>query len=470
MPHALGLAIEAEEFARLLAPFAPLSDKIALAVSGGADSMALAICVKRWAQRESIALIVEHGLRPESAAEAVEVKARLEGIGLKAEILPWRHEDLLARVEEKARRARYALLCEACCRLGAGDLLLAHHSGDQAETILMRLSKGSGIDGLAGMAAQTSRDGVRMLRPFLSLPKERLVATCATAGIDYVSDPTNHSPKYARGRLRGILPLLAAEGMTVANLAALGAKAREAKEALDYYARAFLQTAAKAEIGGSVRLDLPALHTVPRATALRALSACLRYVHDGDYPPEPSALQALLDWMTDRGARDAGIPFPAPWGERGDVESYRHISNSPPHPNPLPPRGGRGDCAGVFRKNSARTFYGCILSLGENHATILREPAAVSEVVPSPSGATVLWDKRWLVTARESATNLTIRALGFPPHTAIASLAPDLRRQIPQGRIRASLPALWKGNKLYAIPSFDPQAAFGLAYRKQGIL
>jgi tRNA(Ile)-lysidine synthase len=411
-------AVSAEEFALLMQGFAPFANKIALAVSGGPDSMALAVCVKRWAQRDCIAFIVEHGLRPESAAEAAQVKTQLQQMGIPAEILPWQHDSVPTRLHEKARAARYDLLTAACRRHGAGDLLTAHHSGDQAETILMRVAKGSGIDGLAGIAAQTSREDTRLLRPFLSVAKERLIATCEAAQIPYVTDPSNASEKYARGRLRKILPLLESEGLTVESLLNLGARAREAKDALDHITQEFLKNTAQAELGGSVRIDRAGLYATPPEIARRALTACLRYVHDDDYPPEHAAVSALLDAIN-----------------QGDDQT--------------------------------RTLYGCIAALVPDHVTILREPSAASESLPLSSGITVLWDGRWLVTAYTTTAPVTIRALGNPPHDLIDKLAPTLRRLIPQGRIRASLPALWNGDLLYAIPSFDDQTPYRLAYRKR---
>ena len=414
--------IGAEEFALLIEKFAPLSDKIVVAVSGGSDSMALAFCVKRWAQRPCKAFIVEHGLRDESAAEANSVKTRLEALGIEAEILPWKHEKIVTRIEATARAARYELLIEACHRYGAKDLLIAHHAEDQAETVLMRLSKASGIDGLAGIAAENYRDGIRLLRPFLPLPKERLVATCLAAHIDSVSDPSNESPKFARARLRKILPLLAEEGLSRENLASLAAHARTAKEALVFYTKQFLASAAETEIGGNVRLDRRALHNVPCAIALRALSACLRYAHPTDYPPEPESLSALLDKI---------------------------LSAEP---------------------EITRTFYGCIISATEDRVSIARELASVMEILPLVTGAVILWDKRWLVTVGPEAQEAVIRALGTQPHDAIDQLAPQLRRQIPQGRVRASLPALWRGEQLVAIPSFDAQSFPSMIYKKFSLL
>ncbi len=420
MSGALKTALDGDAFSRLMQGFAPVEGKLALAVSGGPDSMALALCVERWARQDFIAFIVDHGLREESASESAQVQIRLRQTGIPAEILVWEHAPVAGRLHEKAREARYRLLTEACRRHGAGALLTAHHSGDQAETILMRLAKGSGIDGLAGIAAESLRDGIRLLRPLLSVSKERLVATCDAAGVAYVTDPSNGAEKYARGRLRKVLPLLEAEGLTVESLTGLGARAREAKDALDFYTWEFLTKAAQTELGGSVCLDRTALRVAPRAIALRALASCLRYVHDEDYPPEYASLSSLVD--ASLGTED----------------------------------------------EPTRTLYGCIASIAENRVMILREPVAACEALPLPSGATVLWDKRWLVTADSTAPDTVIRALGNPPHAVIDALAPTLRRQIPQGRIRASLPALWEGEKLCAIPSFDKTSGFRLVFQKQG--
>jgi tRNA(Ile)-lysidine synthase len=363
-------------------------------------------------------LIVDHALRPESSSEAALVKTRLEQSGIETEILRWQHEVITARMHEQAREARYTLLIEACRRHGACDLFVAHHRDDQAETILMRLAKGSGVDGLAGIAAQSHRDGIRLLRPFLSVSKQRLIATCEAENLVFVSDPSNRSEKFTRGRLRKILPLLADEGMTIDSLLSLGTRAAEAKEAIHYYAKEFLASAVICDVGGSLRLNRVRWREVPRAIALQALSQCLRNVHDDGHPPEYAGLSSLLDALLSR-----------------SVET-------------------------------ARTFYGCIASLSADKALLLREPSAASEILPLHSGKTVLWDKRWLVTANTEIEAGQIGALGLPPHAVIDELAPRLRHLIPQGRIRASLPALWRKGALCAIPSFDENAAFRLKLRR----
>jgi tRNA(Ile)-lysidine synthase len=251
------------------------------------------------------------------------------------------------------------------------------------------------------------------------LPKERLIATCIAEKISYVTDPSNGSVLFARGRLRNIMPLLAREGMTTDNLSQLGWRAAETKDALDHYTKEFLRSVAQEKVGGSICLDRSALRLVPRAIGLRALSACLRHIHPADYPPEYGPLSALLNTILEA------------------------------------------------TEDTARTFYGCIASLTASKVTILREPSAISEILPLHAGETVLWDKRWLVTANAAATPTIIQAMGSLPHEEIDRLAPGLRRQIPQGRIRASLPSIWIGGQRLAIPSFDEKAPFHLAYRKQ---
>jgi len=422
MPSSLtpsDISISADEFASLLGDFAPYSSKMAIAVSGGPDSMALAFCARRWGLCDILALIVDHGLRPSSADEAALVKSRLEEMGIPSEILHWQHEPLTSGLHEKARQARYHLLLDACRRHGTRDLLLAHHRDDQAETILMRFAKGSGIEGLAGMTSQSRRGETRILRPFLSLPKARLIATCQKAGISFVCDPSNEKSLFARGRLRKIMPLLANEGLSIDNIVQLGARAAEAKDALETYTQMFLRSSAQSEIGGSIRIERAELRDLPRAIALRALGVCLRYVHLDDYPPEYVPLSELLDTIL------------------------------------------------TAKADTSRTFYGCMASIAENKVTLFREPAAASEILPLHAGETILWDKRWLVTADKASPSAVIQALECPTHEEIDQLAPGLRHLIPQGRIRASLPAIWVEGQRRAIPSFDKKGLFHLTYRKQ---
>lgn len=381
--------------------------RLAIAVSGGPDSMALAWCVKGWGAEAILALIVDHGLRPESGEEARVVQQRLAALGIRAEILRWEHGEVASGVHKQARQARYALLAEACRRHGITDLLLAHHADDQAETVLMRFAKGSGIDGLGGMAPVTEINGLRLLRPFLSISKARLLATCETAKLSYVTDPSNAQTKYARGRLRRVMPLLEAEGFSRERLLDLAERAREASEALDHATGALLREAAQIDGTGTVRLSLAPLRQAPKAVALRTLAACLQAVHVGaSYPPERRLLLPLYEALT--------VPFPP------------------------------------------RTLYGCCVTGTEKSLRFNREPAAVTEIQSIAPGETILWDKRWRISLPASAeSGLTVRALGLPSHKTLDRLAPGLRRGVPQGQVRAALPALWRKGELAAIPFFS---------------
>ncbi len=216
--------IDAAEFAALMAPLGPFeaNPRIAAAVSGGADSLALAVLLHDWARPlggHITALTVDHGLRPEAAAEARFVARTLEPLGLAHQTLRWRGAKPGANISAAARRARYDLLSRRCEQRGLLHLALGHHLDDQAETFLLRLGRGSGLDGLAAMAPIVELPGLRLLRPLLGLPKVRLEATLRARGLDWIEDPTNRDPAQARARLRQLLPGLALEGLTAARRA-----------------------------------------------------------------------------------------------------------------------------------------------------------------------------------------------------------------------------------------------------------
>jgi tRNA(Ile)-lysidine synthase len=401
-----------EEFAALMQRFGPWPEatQFAIAVSGGPDSMALAFLLKNWCAENSLssplALIVDHRLRDESFTEAQQVRDRLAALSLPAEILIWEHEPVTSRLHAQARKARYELLTDACHRHGLHYLLAAHQRDDQAETILMRFCKGSGIDGLAGMAAQSMIDDVALLRPLLDVPKERLIATCTANAIPFVTDPSNEQEKFARGRLRRVMPLLAAEGLSTDSLIDLGTRAQEAQQALDHVTQHFATTHTHMDACGVIYIHRTALLEQPRAIALRCLSAALQAIQPHDYPPQHASVTSLLDALT---------------GE----------SSMP-----------------------SRTLHGCFISADDRELTIMREFAVIDDVQTLHAGQSIVWDKRWRLTMTTAMNdeNYTVQTLGNPPHDVIDRIAPELRRCVPQGRVRAALPALWRGHELTGIP------------------
>ena len=196
-----------------MAPFAPFEPRpvLAVAVPGGRDSLALAVLADQWAsarQGSVQALIVDHGLRPQSAVEARVTRERLAGLGIAAEILVWSGVKPATRVQQAAREARYRLLLEACRRHGTLHLMTAHHAEDQAETIAMRAARVSGPDGLAGMAALVEHREARLLRPLLGVSRARLTATLEVRGLDWIDDPSNEDRRFERVRVRqdGVAP------------------------------------------------------------------------------------------------------------------------------------------------------------------------------------------------------------------------------------------------------------------------
>jgi tRNA(Ile)-lysidine synthase len=206
--------------------FVPLArhDKIGLAVSGGPDSLALMLLAAAWAKRKGIALFVysvDHGLRPEGAGEAAMVKREAEALGLAARVLRWEGRKPAAGVQAAARAARYRLMAEAMRADGVEVLLTAHHLGDQAETVLMRLAHGSGIDGLGAMRAMAVVEGCTIARPLLGVHPDALRDVVAAAGLTPALDPSNSDEIYERVRWRKVMAQLEGAGLSAARLATL---------------------------------------------------------------------------------------------------------------------------------------------------------------------------------------------------------------------------------------------------------
>jgi tRNA(Ile)-lysidine synthase len=261
----------------LFAPFAPARGLL-LAVSGGPDSLALLKLASDWRSARAagpalFAATVDHGLREASRAEAQAVAEVCARLGVPHALLEWRGEKPRARLQERAREARYALLAEHARGCGADVLMVAHHRDDQAETLLMRMARGSGLAGLAGMRRASPLAGLVLARPLLDLPKEDLVAFCAAQGLAPAQDASNFDPRFARARLRRLSPLLSAEGLTAQRLADLARRAARVEDAL---ARAVAQAAerlAPQATAHGVEISFAALLAEPEEIGLRLLEA-----------------------------------------------------------------------------------------------------------------------------------------------------------------------------------------------------
>jgi tRNA(Ile)-lysidine synthase len=235
--------------------------------------------------------VVDHGLRPGSRVEADAAVAACAGLGLPAQRLDWAGAPG-PRLQERARDARYRLLAQAARQAGGATIVLAHHADDQAETILFRLLRGSGPAGLAGMASIAPCPGapeLRLARPFLDVPKARLVAFAAARGLSPCDDPSNRDPRFARARLRPLLALLAEEGGDAERFARLAHRMRRADGALEEAADA--AGAALALGGGENGLDGRGWSRLPEELRLRLLARA--FAAAGAVRPRLDRLEAL---------------------------------------------------------------------------------------------------------------------------------------------------------------------------------
>jgi tRNA(Ile)-lysidine synthase len=280
--------------------FAPLRDRagIVLAVSGGPDSTALLLLFARARALDptlpgAVVVTVDHGLRPEAAREAKLVDALAARHGLPHRTLRWDGAKPAANLQAEARRARYDLVFEAARDLGCDGVVTAHHADDQAETFLARLARGSGVVGLAAMAPRRRIDGLVLARPFLDLPKSRLLATLRAAGETWIDDPSNHDPRFDRARWRAAAPLLADLGLTRDRLVTTAKAMARAAAAIEAEVDATLACGVELHPAGWAVLRPEIVATRPEEVRLRLLSRLIRAVGGAPYGPRLDRLETI---------------------------------------------------------------------------------------------------------------------------------------------------------------------------------
>jgi tRNA(Ile)-lysidine synthase len=279
---------------------------LVLAVSGGPDSTALLLLAARWVKRlkhapKLIAVTIDHGLRPEAAREAAIVKRLARRLGVPHRTLHWRGRKPRNGLQEAARHARYELLAQIATRARFAHILTAHTLDDQAETVLFRLARGSGLFGLTGMAhaAPLPLRGVReifLVRPLLHIPKARLIATLAAERIAYAEDPSNRDPRFTRARLRTLMPALAREGLDARGLARLAVRLRRAESTIQVAVQAARSALAPQPWPqhGPIAFATAAFAGLPAEVGLRLLGAAV--AHTGDEGPvELAKLESLYE-------------------------------------------------------------------------------------------------------------------------------------------------------------------------------
>ncbi len=408
-----GAAIDVAALLNAAAPFEP-APHVAVAVSGGADSMALALMAARWACLRGgrvTALIVDHGLRPGSAAEARRVAGWLEGRGIDRRILKWRGAKPVSGIQAAAREARYGLLSAWCRRHFVLHLLVGHHLEDQAETFVLRLGRGSGLDGLAAMPVVAETPWLRIVRPLLGLSRAGLRDFLAAENQDWIEDPSNRDPAFARVRVRAALAALDAsgDGDTVERrLAGTAFGLGHARHALERETARLLARSVTIHGAGHAIVDMAAIAAAAPDIARRALSRIVTCIGGRAHGPRRERLERLHARVADgRLARGA-------------------------------------------------TLGGCLLSPGRDGVLVAREPGAIRERIKLSAPGEAIWDGRFRVSLGVAGARrrepLIVAALGRDGWTKLADRRPELREVAIPGRVRHGLPALWSGGRLIGVP------------------
>ncbi len=376
---------------RLRSHYAKLNpDRIGVAVSGGSDSLALLHAARAWGV-DVEAVTVDHGLRPESADEAAYVGEVCRGLGVTHTVLGWQGWDGKGNLQDQARQNRYALISHWAEARRLPSVALGHTMDDQAETLLMRLVREAGVEGLASMRLVFEREGTRFDRPLLFDRRADLRAYLTSLGVRWVEDPSNEDESYGRVRARRALEALGPLGIGTEALFRVALNLRDASDALGQVASDFARARVKAA-GGDLIFDRTALRRQPAEIVRRLIGHALMFVASAGYPPRREPLDGVMEHL-----RAAG----------------------------------------------SLTLHGCLVTVTDMTVRIAREHAAVS-ALRGPTNA--VWDQRWRLTGPHE-TGLEVRALGEAVREC-----PDWRSTgLPRATLLAS-PAVWRGDVLVAAP------------------
>jgi len=388
--------------AALLALGVPAGAPLAVALSGGADSMALLLLANGAFQ--VTALTVDHGLREASAAEAVQAAAMCAEHAITHQTLHWTGEKPVGNIQAEAREARYKLMVKWCTENDVAFLATAHHRDDQAETVLLRLARGSGVYGLAGMASTRDLGGVTLVRPLLTVPKAALCDYLEAQSQVWIEDPSNKSDAFDRVKIRKLLADPPVEGFNSDRLAATAGRLRRSRDALEYYEAKWLGHAVKAKPEGHVYLDPSMLDSEPEEIILRAIASLCRYVSGGNYVPRMEKLQRLV---------------------------------------------------GELRKPAFRghTLYGAQFTLaGKGMILISRELSAISPATSLKETGT--WDNRFEILAKGDMAGREICALGEAGWRQLKAALDKGELLVPR-IVALGLPAVFKGPNLQVVPHIN---------------
>lgn len=405
--------------------------RILLAVSGGADSMALMFLMSAWRdaiERDTPELhivTIDHALRPEAAEEAAWVAAQARTLGLPHRTMQWSGEKPSSGLQEAARTARYRLLAEAARDQRCDVVVLAHTREDQAETLLMRLARGSGVDGLAAMRPVSSTGDLELARPLLDIPKDRLLATLREIGLSWREDPSNSNLRFERVRLREVLPILDRAGVTVAAMARSAHRLGRARDALEAWTSRCIRDIVDPHDGAGASMPVSAFGELPVEIRLRMLQRTVWAFGGDPHPPRLTQMEHALEDL------DRGRP--------------------------------------------ATTLGGCEILQTSDDLVVIREAGRQGlPAMPMRAGTPIVWDRRFelLLECSENGQGeaLEARPLGQAGLRAILACLGDteageralgLQFALPAGRSASSplprrawltLPSIWRAGLPVAVP------------------
>lgn len=403
--------------AKLRDLFQRLSDysAVALAVSGGTDSTALMLLVKRWLDSLSLKtpaitiLTVDHGLRKEAAAEARWVKERSAKLGFSHRTLVWTASKPVTALQAAARRARYDLLAGFCRDHSIQAMVTAHTSDDQAETMMMRLARGSGLDGLSGMAPATCWDGIDLLRPLLGTSRADLEAFLRNQHHDWLEDPTNQDENYERVRVRSALKAAKKLGISNEKLSLSAHRLGRARKALEIMTADFLKSNLTVHEAGFGEMDMEFFFQTAEELALRSLARMIKAFGGSDSLLQLSKIE----------------------------EAYVRLKN----------------------RSRPLTLGGCQIALRRGRMFFFREYGRMTvPEVPLAQGKQQIWDGRFSVELTEAAQGaFTLRALGADGIKAVVDAGGDFQSVPGIGAL--ALPSIWRDGKLAYAPCVHFAAA-----------
>ena len=284
-------------FDTAMGAFAPYEPRphLAVAVSGGSDSMALALLAHAWAEARGgqvTAITIDHGLRAGSDREAAQVNTWMQARGIDHEVLAWTGPKPVTGRQRRARDARYALIDSCCQRLQILHVLLGHTADDQAETYQMRMLHKSRSDGLAGMPAVRELDHCRILRPLLGISREGLRSMLRADGQDWIDDPSNVDSRFERIKVRRLIAQgsLSAEAL-IAAATDYGYMRADVESATDQ----FFAHHARLHPAGFLNLDRGPLTDVDCDMATRAVGRAIATIGGRWHIPSSQPLRRVLD-------------------------------------------------------------------------------------------------------------------------------------------------------------------------------